>query len=130
MRAKPSRGSPQAMSGFGLLPYFSLAAGLLTGKYRRDAPLPADARLRHNKRWANQFLTRRNWDMLGRLEQFCAARGRSTLELAFGWLLARPAVASVIAGATKPEQLKLNVESAAWTPTAEDMAEIDHCASC
>ncbi len=118
------------MSGLGLLPYCPLAACLLTGKYRRDVPFPADARPRHNKRWENQFQTDRNWDMLGRLEQFCAARGRSTLEFAFGWLLARPAVASVIAGATKPEQLKLNVESAAWTPTAEEMAEIDHCASC
>jgi aryl-alcohol dehydrogenase-like predicted oxidoreductase len=116
--------------GLGLLPYFPLAAGLLTGKYTRDVPFPADARLRHNKRWANQFLTDLNWNMLGRLENFCVARGCSLLELAFGWLLARPTVASVIAGATKPEQLKRNVESAAWMPTAEDMAEIDRLGVC
>jgi aryl-alcohol dehydrogenase-like predicted oxidoreductase len=111
--------------GLGLLPYFPLAAGLLTGKYRRDVPFPADARLRHNKRWVSHFVNDRNWMQLERLETFCAARGCSLLQLAFGWLLARPAVASVIAGATKPEQLKLNVDSAAWTPSAEDMAEID-----
>ena len=116
--------------GLGLLPYFPLAAGLLTGKYRRDAQFPADARLRHNQRWANQFLTDRNWTQLGHLEKFCAARGCSLLELAFGWLLAQPAVASVIAGATKPEQLQLNVESAAWMPTAEDMIEINRCTDC
>ena len=116
--------------GPGLLPYFPLAAGLLTGKYQRDVPFPADARLRHNKRWAGHFLTDRNWTQLGRLEKFCATRGCSLLELAFGWLLARPAVASVIAGATKLEQLKLNVESAAWIPTAEDMTEINHCTDC
>ena len=113
--------------GLGLLPYFPLAAGLLTGKYRRDAPFPADARLRHNMRWANQFVTERNWTQLDRLEKFCAARGCSLLQLAFGWLLAQPAVASVIAGATKPGQLKVNVEAAAWTPTAEDMIEINRC---
>jgi len=116
--------------GLGLLPYFPLAAGLLTGKYRRDVPFPADARLRNSQRWANQFLTENNWNMLGCLEKFCAARGCSLLQLGFGWLLARPAVASVIAGATKPEQLKLNVEAAAWMPTADDMAEIDRLAAC
>ncbi len=113
--------------GLGLLPYFPLAAGLLTGKYQRDVPFPADARLRHSKRWANQFLTDQNWTRLGNLEKFCAARGRTLLQLAFGWLLAQPAVASVIAGATKPEQLKVNIESAAWPPSAEDLAEIDRC---
>ena len=90
-------------------------------------PFPTDARLRHNKRWANQFLTDRNWTQIERLEKFCAARGCSLLQLAFGWLLAQPAVASVIAGATKPGQLKVNVEAAAWTPTAEDMIEINGC---
>lgn len=113
--------------GLGLLPYFPLAAGLLTGKYRRDAPFPADARLHHNHRWASHFLTDRNWTQLECLEKFCAARGGSLLQLAFGWLLAQPAVASVIAGATKPGQLKANVEAAAWTPAAEDMIEINRC---
>ena len=113
--------------GLGLLPYFPLAAGLLTGKYRRDAPFPADARLHPNHRWARHFLTDRNWMQLEHLEKFCAARGCSLLELAFGWLLAQPAVASVIAGATKPGQLKANVEAAAWTPSADDMIEINRC---
>jgi len=116
--------------GLGLLPYFPLAAGLLTGKYRRDAPFPADARLHPNHRWASHFLTDRNWTQLESLEKFCATRGCSLLQVAFGWLLAQPAVTSVIAGATKPEQLKLNFESAAWTPTADDVAEINRCCSC
>lgn len=73
----------------------------------------------------NRYATESNWTLLEQLEAFCAKRGRTLLELAFGWLLARPPVASVIAGATKPEQLEANAKAADWTLTSEDLAEID-----
>jgi aryl-alcohol dehydrogenase-like predicted oxidoreductase len=111
--------------GLGLIPFSPLANGLLTGKYRRNAPLPAGARLTTTPRTAERYLTERNWALVERLEAFCAARGRSLLELAFGWLLHRPAVASVIAGATSPEQVAANVRAAGWAPSREDMDEID-----
>jgi aryl-alcohol dehydrogenase-like predicted oxidoreductase len=110
--------------GLGLLPFFPLASGLLTGKYKRDA-MPADARLSRDQRWAQRYVTEENWRKVAALEAFCARRGRSLLELAFSWLLARPGVASVIAGATRPEQLEQNVKAGDWTLSAEDMAEID-----
>ncbi len=112
--------------GLGLLPYFPLAAGLLTGKYKRDLPLADDMRLKHNKRWSAKFLNDRNFTQLEALEEFCAARGITLLQLAFGWLLAKPVVGSVIAGASKPEQVMTNVAAAtSWQPAAEDIAEID-----
>jgi aryl-alcohol dehydrogenase-like predicted oxidoreductase len=97
----------------------------LTGKYRRDAPLPADTRLATTPRTAERYLTEANWAMVERLARFCAARGRTLLELAFSWLLHRPAVASVIAGATAPEQVAANVRAAQWTLSREDMDEVD-----
>ncbi len=111
--------------GLGLIPFSPLANGLLTGKYRRDAPLPPGARLTTTPRIAERYLTDANWALVERLESFCAARGHSLLELAFGWLLHRPAVASVIAGATSPEQVAANVHAAEWAPSREDMDEID-----
>jgi aryl-alcohol dehydrogenase-like predicted oxidoreductase len=111
--------------GLGLIPFSPLANGLLTGKYRRDAPLPAGARLTTTPRTAERYLTEENWAVVERLRAFCAARGCSLLELAFGWLLHRPAVASVIAGATTPEQVEANVRAASWAPSREDMDEID-----
>jgi aryl-alcohol dehydrogenase-like predicted oxidoreductase len=111
--------------GFGLIPFSPLADGLLTGKYRRGAPLPEGARLATMPNAAKRQLTERNWDAAERLTAFCAARGRKLLELAFSWLLHRPAVASVIAGATTPEQIEANVGAAAWSLTREEMDEID-----
>lgn len=111
--------------GLGLLPYFPLASGLLTGKYRRNAPMPEGARLTKTERLANRYLTERNWQIAERLEAFVAARGRTMLELAFSWLLAQSPVASVIAGATRPEQLEQNVKAGDWKLSAEDLAEID-----
>ena len=111
--------------GLGLIPFSPLANGLLTGKYRRNVLLPAGARLTTTPRAAERYLTEANWVTVERLEEFCAARGRSLLDLAFGWLLHRPAVASVIAGATTPEQVEANVRAAAWAPSREDMDEID-----
>ncbi len=111
--------------GLGLLPYFPLACGLLTGKYRRNAQMPADARLTKTQRLADRYLTELNWSRTEKLADFCEQRGHSMVELAFSWLLARPIVSSVIAGATKPEQILANVKAADWALSAEDMAEID-----
>jgi aryl-alcohol dehydrogenase-like predicted oxidoreductase len=111
--------------GLGLLPYFPLASGLLTGKYRRQAPLPEGARFARMKGLADRYLTPANWGIVERLEEFCASRGHTLLTLAFSWLAARPCVASVIAGATKPEQVGQNVGAANWTLTPQDLAEVD-----
>jgi len=107
--------------GLGVLPYFPLANGLLTGKYSGGAR-PADGRLVHSK---PQELERAPWDVLDRLEAFCTARGISMVTFAIGWLLAQQPVTSVIAGATRPAQVRANAESARWVPTAEDLAELD-----
>ena len=111
--------------GMGLLPYFPLACGLLTGKYQRGAPLPEGSRLSTSPRHAQEFVTERNWRVVGELAAFAARHGRGLIELAFGWLLREGAVASVIAGATSPEQVAQNVDAAAWTLSPEDLAEID-----
>jgi aryl-alcohol dehydrogenase-like predicted oxidoreductase len=111
--------------GLGLVPFRPLADGLLTGKYRRNAPLPAGSRLGKTPRAAGRYLTEENWTMVERLEGFAAERGHTLLELALSWLLQRPAVASVIAGATKPEQVEQNVHAAGWALAADDLQEID-----
>jgi aryl-alcohol dehydrogenase-like predicted oxidoreductase len=111
--------------GLGLIPFSPLANGLLTAKYRRNEPPPAGARLTTTTQAAARYLTERNWAIVERLEAFCAARGHSLLELAIGWLLHRPGVASVIAGATRPEQVEANVRAAEWALSREDMDEID-----
>jgi aryl-alcohol dehydrogenase-like predicted oxidoreductase len=110
--------------GIGLLPYFPLACGLLTGKYARNA-MPQGARLTETKRWADKYLNERNWRVTEELATFAKTRGHSLLDLAFSWLLARPNVSSVIAGATSPEQIEANVKSASWQLSADDLAEID-----
>ncbi len=109
----------------GLLPYFPLASGLLTGKYRQNRPMPEGARLTETKGLADRYLTQTNWEKVERLAEFCAARGHSMLELAFSWLATRPGVASVIAGATKPEQIEQNVTAINWELTPEDIATVD-----
>jgi aryl-alcohol dehydrogenase-like predicted oxidoreductase len=111
--------------GLGLLPYFPLASGLLTGKYRRNAPMPADARLTKTQRLAERYLTEENWAISEKLIDYAEAHGHSALELAFSWLLGKPPVASVIAGATKPEQLEQNARAGGWALTPAEMAEID-----
>lgn len=110
--------------GLGLLPYAPLASGLLTGKYRRNAPMPAGTRLAKDERLAGRFLTDRNWSIAEQLGDFVAARDRTMLELAFSWLLAQAPVASVIAGAARPEQLEQNVKAGNWPMTADELAEI------
>jgi aryl-alcohol dehydrogenase-like predicted oxidoreductase len=111
--------------GLGLIPFRPLADGLLTGKYRRGAAPPAGTRLATMARAADRNLTEENWAIVDRLAAFAAEHGHSLLEVAFSWLLHRPAVASVIAGATGPEQVEQNVRAAAWALTPADMQEID-----
>jgi aryl-alcohol dehydrogenase-like predicted oxidoreductase len=114
--------------GFGMLPYFPLASGLLTGKYRRNAPLPAGTRLASTQRLADRYLTERNWEVAEKLGDFAEARGHTMLELAFSWLLAQSPVTSVIAGATRPDQLEQNVKAGEWVLTAQDLTKIDRIA--
>ena len=111
--------------GLGLIPFSPLCNGLLTGKYRRNAPLPQGTRLATTPRLAERTLTERNWALAERLGELAAARGRTLLELALSWLLQRPAVASVIAGATTPAQVAANVAAGGWRLSREDMDEID-----
>jgi aryl-alcohol dehydrogenase-like predicted oxidoreductase len=110
--------------GIGLLPYFPLASGLLTGKYRRD-DIPAGTRLASPRAHEAIFRSDANWSLIEKLDQYCVERGRSLLELAISWLLSKPIVSSVIAGATKPEQLEQNVSAARWTLTAAELADVD-----
>ena len=111
--------------GLGMLPYFPLASGLLTGKYKKDS-MPEGARLTDMPRFANRgYVTEANFAKVERLENFANQRGHSVLELAFSWLAAQKVTGSVIAGATKPEQIKSNVSAANWKMTAEELAEID-----
>jgi aryl-alcohol dehydrogenase-like predicted oxidoreductase len=104
--------------GIGVLPYFPLASGLLTGKYRRGEPAPAGTRLASR----SQALADADFDRIEALESFASQAGRSLLEVAVGGLAARPAVSSVIAGATTAEQVRANVAAGSWVPS-EDEAE-------
>lgn len=105
------------------LPYFPLASGLLTGKYDPARGAPANSRLA--AAWTARFTADRNVQTAESLKSFAASRGRSLLELAVSWLASRPQVASVIAGATSPEQVRANANAAGWQLTAEELAEID-----
>jgi aryl-alcohol dehydrogenase-like predicted oxidoreductase len=111
--------------GLGFLPYFPLASGLLTGKYKRDAPPPPGTRLAAGGSRAQEALTAANFDRIALLEAYAQERGHSLLQLAFAWLLARPVVSSVIAGATRPEQAQANAATAAWRLTAEEFAQVN-----
>lgn len=111
--------------GMGLLPYFPLANGLLTGKYKRNQPMPDGARMTREAQRANEVLTEANWQKTEKLSAFCEKHGKTMVELAFSWLAAQPVVSSVIAGATRPEQIEANVKAASWTLNADELAEID-----
>lgn len=111
--------------GLGILPYHPLAGGMLTGKYRRDAPLPPGTRLTTSEAARNRFLTDENWAKVEALTAFAQERGRSLLDVAIGGLAARPLVASVIAGATSPEQVEANVRAGEWIPSPQDVATLD-----
>ncbi len=111
--------------GLAFLPYYPLASGLLTGKYRRGRPLPPGTRLAKNEGWNRRFLTDRNLAVAEGLAALAGRSGHTLLDLAIAWLLSRPTVASVIAGAMSPEQVRANVAAGAWRLTSEDLAEID-----
>lgn len=111
--------------GIAFVPYFPLESGLLTGKYRRGATRPADSRLAAWGDRADQFIDDDKLSTVERLLAWTEARGHTLLELAMSWHTSNPLVASVIAGATKPEQVAANVAAATWTLTAEERAEID-----
>jgi aryl-alcohol dehydrogenase-like predicted oxidoreductase len=114
--------------GVGFLPYLPLAGGLLTGKYKRDAAPPKGARLAYRSGQAAQFLTPANWRIVEGLEAFCAARGRTLLELAFAWLATRPFVSSVIAGATSAAQVEANWRALQWRLLPEEKDAVDRIA--
>ncbi|MFG1860944.1 aldo/keto reductase [Microbispora bryophytorum] len=111
--------------GVGLLPYFPLANGLLTGKYRRGEEPPAGARLAGRP----QYLTDARFEVVERLREFAERQGVSLLDVAIGGLLAQPSVSSVIAGATRPEQIKANVAAAAWRPDDAALEELNEITS-
>ena len=112
--------------GLGMLPYFPLAGGMLTGKYELDGPLPEGTRF---SQWpqalTERFMAEPNRSMYSALKAFCNERGRSLLELAVCWLLMRPTVSCVIAGASSPEQLKQNVGVAGLQLSADEMEQLD-----
>jgi aryl-alcohol dehydrogenase-like predicted oxidoreductase len=112
-------------AGLGFLPYFPLASGLLTGKYRKGQPMPEGTRLSRGSGLAENVLGDDKVETVERLVRFAEERGHTILELAFSWLLARPVVSSVIAGATKPEQVRGNVAAYNWKLTDDEMAAVD-----
>jgi aryl-alcohol dehydrogenase-like predicted oxidoreductase len=107
--------------GLGVLPYFPLARGLLTGKYRRGEPAPAGTRLAGRGTIASD----EEFDALEKLEAFAAERGLRMIDVAVGWLASRPVVSSVIAGATRPEQVRSNVAATRWQPSRADLDALD-----
>jgi len=113
----------------GLLTYFPLAAGLLTGKYKPGGPLPENARLSHHYRHTQRFLSEQNWQRIERLQSFCEERGHTLIELALNWLLCKPVVSIVIMGASTPEQLDQNIHAIGWNLSPEELTEIDRAHS-
>ncbi|HZU25884.1 MAG TPA: aldo/keto reductase [Bryobacteraceae bacterium] len=113
--------------GLAFLPYFPLASGLLTGKYRPGAPLPAGSR--GEAGWGPKVFTEQNLAVSESLRGFAERRGHTLLDLAFSWLLAHRAVASVIAGATSPKQVTANAAAGEWPLSAEELREVDEILS-
>jgi aryl-alcohol dehydrogenase-like predicted oxidoreductase len=112
--------------GLGILPYFPLESGLLTGKYQRGQPMPEGTRL---AKWAgfatSTFATDEKFARVEKLQALCERYDHSLLDLAMGWLAGQPSVSSVIAGVTSVKQLEQNVAAGAWRGSAEELAEID-----
>ena len=111
-----------------LIPYFPLASGMLTGKYRADAPVPPGSRMSY-QRYSDRFYNDENFRVVERLRAFSVQRGRSLTELAFGWLLSKPVVGCVIAGASTPAQIHQNAAAIGWQLNAADMAEVNRLSS-
>jgi aryl-alcohol dehydrogenase-like predicted oxidoreductase len=110
--------------GIGVIPYFPLAGGLLTGKYREGQPAPSGTRGHKNERFEQSFMTARNFGIVGDLEAWAGKRGHTVAELAIAWLLARPAVCTVITGTTKPEQVAANAKATEWELSAAEADEV------
>ena len=110
--------------GVGILPYFPLAGGFLTGKYRRSLPAPSGSRGENNN-YVRQYMTDANFDKLEKLEAWAAARDHTMGELAIAWLLAQLRISSVISGVTSVEQLHTNAKAAAWQLSPDEKREVD-----
>lgn len=108
-----------------LVPYFPLASGLLTGKYRRGAPVPAGTRLAAKNRLSDLFWTQENLELTYRIVEFCEQRKLNMLDVAFAWLLEKPFVPSVIAGASRPEQIDANIKAAAAKLSGAELGALD-----
>lgn len=111
--------------GLSILPYFPLASGLLTGKYRKGQPLPQGTRITNNPQAQARQLTERNWTIIEKLAALAQTHGHSMTELAVGWLASHPYVGSVIAGAMNAEQVEQNVRAGTVRLTPDVLAEID-----
>lgn len=111
--------------GMGVLPYFPLASGLLSGKYKKGEEIPAGTRFARMGRFGDAYMTEENWKIVGDLTAFAEKRSHTILDLAFAWLLAHPWLSSVIAGATRPEQVEQNAKAASWKLTADEVAEVN-----
>ena len=122
---EPERGVLETCERLGMsfLPYFPLANGMLTGKYRKGQPAPPGSRI--GSGWHDELLTEANLDKVEKLIAFAESRGHTLLELAFSWLLSRPMVASVIAGATRPEQVRSNASAGSWILSEDELTEVD-----
>ena len=110
--------------GLSIIPYFPLESGLLTGKYRRNAPIPEGTRMASGE-FYQRSLTEENFEIVDKLSALAEDRGHTVGELAIAWLLASPAVCSVIAGASRPEQVVQNVAAADWVLTPDDLKAVD-----
>jgi aryl-alcohol dehydrogenase-like predicted oxidoreductase len=111
--------------GISFMPYFPLASGLLTGKYRRGEPPPAGSRLAGPGGW-DEFMTDERFELVERLASFAASHGHTILELAMSWLASQSEIATVIAGATSAEQVRANAAAVeAWTLTGDELTEVD-----
>jgi aryl-alcohol dehydrogenase-like predicted oxidoreductase len=111
-------------TGMGLLPYFPLASGMLSGKYQRGKDLPAGTRFAGSPGLVNRYMNDVNWDRVEKWSMWAAERGHTLLDLAFAWLAAQEPVACIIAGATKPEQVEQNARAADWTLGPEDLQQL------
>jgi aryl-alcohol dehydrogenase-like predicted oxidoreductase len=110
--------------GMGVLPYFPLASGLLSGKYEQGKDIPAGTRFARMGRFGDTYMTQENWTIVGKLTGFAKSKGHTILDLAFAWLLAHPWLPSVIAGATRPEQIAQNAAAASWKLTQAEAEEV------
>jgi len=129
------RGAEQALlpalqeKKMGFLPFYPLGAGVLTGKYRRGGTVPAGTRLEKVPHLADRYFTDETMEIVENLIGFAEPRGRSLLELSFAWLASRSVISSIIAGASRPEQVVANVAAVEWRLTDEEVAEVDRIAT-